>query len=256
MNPFFSIIIPTYNSSATISVALNSIIKQSYQNFEVIIVDGLSNDNTISIISQFQDDRIKIFSEKDKGVYDAMNKGINYANGKWIYFMGSDDYFYDNTILFYISNKLKWTSKNVLYGNVLIKGDTGWAKDGKIYNGKFSFQKLLRGNICHQSMFYRHKFIIKNKLEYNLRYVVSADWDYNIRCRLITSFVYVNKIIAVFNAGGLSTGKNSTEYNTNEIIDKYKYLYESNSSIKYRIKRYLIDLAKKLKFKSNTNKVI
>jgi len=107
MNPFFSIIIPTYNSSATISVALNSIIKQSYQNFEVIIVDGLSNDNTISIISQFQDDRIKIFSEKDKGVYDAMNKGINYANGKWIYFMGSDDYFYDNTILFYISNKLK-----------------------------------------------------------------------------------------------------------------------------------------------------
>ena len=94
---------------------------------------------------------------------------------------------------------------------MLINGDTGWATDGQIYNGKYSFQKLLKSNICHQSMFYRRSFILIKQLEYDLKYPISSDWDFNIACRLQSKFTFINTIVAVFNAGGISTGKSITE---------------------------------------------
>jgi glycosyltransferase involved in cell wall biosynthesis len=84
-NPFFSIIIPTYNAEKVIERCLKSIISQTCESYEVIIVDGCSNDNTINIAERFSitGDKIKLFSQKDESTYDAMNKGINWlqANG-------------------------------------------------------------------------------------------------------------------------------------------------------------------------------
>src|ERR1700722_16529958 len=99
MSNLLSIIIPTYNSQNTILTALQSIVKQSFDDFEIIIVDGLSNDDTVTIVKNFQDDRIKIISELDNGIYDAMNKGIDRAKGDWLYFLGSDDRLYNDTVL-------------------------------------------------------------------------------------------------------------------------------------------------------------
>ena len=80
--PFFSIIIPTYNSGKTIIKALNSIINQSFKNYEVLIIDWLSDDNTIGLIQNVMNQSVHIISEIDTGIYDAMNKGIIRASGK------------------------------------------------------------------------------------------------------------------------------------------------------------------------------
>ena len=241
MTPFFSIIIPAFNAEETILIALKSILEQTFIDFEIVLVDGLSTDTTVKIVKELNDNRIKIFSEKDNGVYDAMNKGIHYAQGEWLYFIGSDDYLYNNDVLQTLSKTLNKAKNHVLYGNVLIKGYTGWASDGQVYNGEYSFQKLLKSNICHQSMFYRRSFILKNQLEYDLKYPISSDWDFNIACRLLSKFTFINTIVAVFNAGGISTGKSITEPFLEERKVKYAHLYE----------KYKPNIAQRLKYKIN-----
>ena len=228
MNPFFSIIIPTYNSEKTVKRTLDSIFFQNFKDYEIIFVDGDSQDETLAIVNQFNDYRVKIYSEPDKGVYDAMNKGITRSSGQWLYFIGSDDYLHAADVLQKVYNQLQKIKNHVLYGNVMIKGDAGWAKDGQIYNGKYTLQRLLRGNICHQAIFYRRSFLIENKLIYNLSYPIAADWDFNIRFRLKTSFTYLNIIVAVFNAGGISTGVTNSDPFLNEIHQKYGHLFRTS----------------------------
>lgn len=205
--PQFSIIIPTFNSAKDIENCLNSILRQTFQNFEIIIQDNISTDNTVEIIKKISgtDDRIKLLIETDKGIYDAMNKGINLANGEWLYFLGSDDELYDNAVLqsIFIDSDVKQHS--VLYGDVQIVGDTSWAKDGEQYGGIFDVKKLLKKNICHQSIFYRRAFIKNDIGYYNIDYKLCADLDFNLRCRAKTDFLYLDKIIARFTGGGAST---------------------------------------------------
>jgi glycosyltransferase involved in cell wall biosynthesis len=225
--PLFSIIIPTYNSESSLKITLDSILEQTFGDFEIVILDGNSKDTTVLIAESYHDSRIKISSEPDKGVYDAMNKGIQQAKGEWLYFLGSDDYLLSNTVLEEVCSQLQTTTNQVLHGNVLIKGNTGWAIDGQVYAGKFSFQKLLKSNICHQSIFYNTSFIKKHELQYDLKYPISADWDFNIACRERTKFTYLPLIIAVFNAGGVSSATTSEkEPFLLERKIKYAHLYK------------------------------
>jgi glycosyltransferase involved in cell wall biosynthesis len=225
MSPLFSIIVPTYNSGFCLSKAIESVLRQTYTNFEIVLADGGSNDDTVAVAKSYNDSRIKIYSEPDKGVYDAMNKGMSWATGEWMYFIGSDDYLYNDSVLKTIAQKLHKTKTHVLYGNVLVQGNTGWATDRQVYDGKFSFQKLLELNICHQSIFYRRSFILKHQLQYDLKYHVSADWDFNIACRLRTKFTYTDTIIAFFNSGGISTGDRSEPFLLERKV-KYADLYK------------------------------
>ena len=250
MNPSFSIIIPTYNSESSLKETLDSVLEQSFTDLEIILMDGGSKDITIAIAESYNDSRIKIYSEPDKGVYDAMNKGILKANGEWLYFIGSDDYLHAADVLQKVYDQLQKIKNHVLYGNVIIKGDAGWAKDGQIYNGKYTLQRLLRGNICHQAIFYRRSFLIENNLIYNLNYPIVADWDFNIQCRLKTSFTYLAIIVAVFNAGGISTGATNSDPFLDEIHHKYGHLFRSShyplfmqpfKSLYKRIKNKLIN---------------
>lgn len=206
-NPLLTIIMPTYNSAATLDVALESITHQTFRNIEVLIIDGLSSDDTIEIANkhQLKFPQIKIISEADKGIYDAMNKGIAIAKGEWVYFMGSDDSLYETTTLEQFSNLKEIKYNDVIYGNVRIVGDTGWANDGDIYDGKFQTEKLLNKNISHQAIFYNTIFV-KSKIGYfNLKYKKCSDWDFNLRCWSISKFKYVDLNFAYFVAGGLST---------------------------------------------------
>lgn len=98
-SPLFSIITVSYNSKETIQRTLESVLNQNNKNYEYIIKDGLSTDGTIGIVNNYKD-KIDIFmSNADDGIYDAMNTAIGLSNGKWIIFLNSDDYFYDNTVL-------------------------------------------------------------------------------------------------------------------------------------------------------------
>ena len=201
-----SVIIPTYNSKETIERCLKSLIFQTYQNFEICIIDGGSSDKTIDKVINFRSHfkNIRIISESDKGTYDAMNKGIDIAQGDWVYFLGSDDEVYDENVFSDIFRADLEKNFGILYGNVHINGDTSWAKDGQLYDGEFLIQKLLTRNICHQAIFYRRKLF--NKLgKYNLRYPICADWELNLRFFPKTKSKYLDRTIATFHGGGISS---------------------------------------------------
>ncbi len=175
--PFFSIIIPTYNSSKTIARCLDSIIGQVFTNFELIISDGSSSDNTLEIVNQYKwlHPDIIILSERDNGIYDAMNKAIARASGEWVYFLGSDDYLLGRNVLNELTQKIKLDDFDYVYGNVFSP------EYGDNYDGEFDSKKILEKNICHQALFVRKKLLQKMG-GFNTRYKLLADYDFNLRC--------------------------------------------------------------------------
>ncbi len=214
--PLISIITVTYNAAKTIATTIDSITNQTYQNIEYIIVDGGSEDDTIDIIKKNKDKITQWISEPDKGIYDAMNKGLKMANGDWCIFMGGDDVFYNKqTIKDIVSH---FTNKNnIYYGNVIM------STTKKIYPGnRISKFLICRRNICHQSIFYPKK-IYKN-YSYDLKYPIWADWVYNIKLFSLApkNFIYINSIISIFNDKGISNkGDESFKKDRWRIISKY-----------------------------------
>ena len=206
MKPLISVITPTLNVASTIRKTLDSVSGQTYKQIEHIIVDGLSEDDTAKILELYirRHKHIRLYREKDTGVYDAMNKALHYCNGDFIIFLGSDDEFYNDRILEELVAEGHFDDQEVIYGNVYVKGEAGWAGPDHIYDGPFDTKKLLYKNICHQSIFYPAN-IVKKAGYYNTRYSVTADWDYNLRCWAFKPFRYVDKIIAFFKAGGASS---------------------------------------------------
>ncbi len=204
--PKISIITPTYNASATIERVLSSVANQSYEQIEHLIIDGCSTDDTLAIVDGYRQKcpHIRVVSEKDAGIYDAMNKGIDLCSGDWIYFLGSDDLLFSDTIFGELNDEGHLSTDRVIYGNVLILGDTSWATDGARYDGPFDLEKLFRKNICHQAILY--PAAVMHKVGYfNKKYFIAADWEYNIRCAAAGELVYVDKIIAKFTGGGKSS---------------------------------------------------
>jgi glycosyltransferase involved in cell wall biosynthesis len=199
--PLLSIIIPTYNSGKYLRSCLNSILSQTFKKFEIIAVDGASNDDTIALLNQFAaaHQHIRYISEKDNGVYDAMNKGIGLAKGDWLYFIGSDDRLYDNSVLesVFSEDNLKC---DVIYGNV----DSEML--GRVYDGRFTVEKIFSRNICHQAIFFR-KDIFRLTGLFDTRFKAHADWHHNLKWMRDTriSNLYIDKMIAYFSAGGIST---------------------------------------------------
>jgi glycosyltransferase involved in cell wall biosynthesis len=236
--PFFSIIIPVYNGGLTIKRCLDSIIYQSFNDMEVLIIDSMSVDNTAKVIEQYQKEFnfITHFIEKDNGVYDGMNKGIAKAKGKYFYFMGSDDSFFSNTVLETVFRQIeKSTTPDIIYGNVLL-GDSNL-----VHNGSYNLCKLFDVNICHQSIFY-NQHIFASKLTYDLTYPALADWHLNFRCFTNKSLriVYANMLVCKFNLGGLSSAAEDSLHK----VKKALFLSLARNFFKdeyYKLKRYSTD---------------
>ena len=215
----FSIIIPTYNASKTLENCINSIAGQTYKSWEIIIVDGVSTDGTIELLNRIASkfSQIKFLSEKDNGIYDAMNKGIDIARGSWIIFLGADDQLDNNNILMEVNELLNDTHARLLYGNAKLMGDLAWGKDGTIYDGPFTVRKLFKKNICHQAIFY-HRTVFKQIGNYNTRYFVCADWDFNLRCFAKMDVEYIDLIVSKFHGGGFSTTYLTDDFNKESVI--------------------------------------
>lgn len=239
--PFFSIIIPTYNVEAFLASALGSILAQGYPDYEIIIMDGLSKDNTVAIANDYarKDNRIKVYSEKDRGIYDAMNKGVKLSKGKWLYFMGSDDTFFDEAVLEKISKEVKNSDLDVVYGSVSSE------KYGSRYDGMFNYEKLTQKNICHQALFL-NKRMFDSIGNFNLKYKALADWDHNIRWFFSSKikYRYIDIIIANYAKGGFSDQYDDLDFNSNK-----EKIFLKNGYNKLRLNK-LIDLCNKLYNKS------
>ena len=214
-NPTFSIIIPVYNSGKTLSAALDSIFIQTFKDYEVLIIDGLSADNTVEIAKKYNDQyaNIRIYSERDKGIYDAMNKGIDLALGEWLFFLGSDDSFFETTTLQQVVDSNYLTTHEIVYGNVYSSYFNG------SYDGVFTYSKLLQQNICHQSIFFR-KSVFSKTGKFNLKYKAYADWNHNINWFFSSkiTYVHINLIVANFNYGGFSSVYNDKAFKLHKIF--------------------------------------
>jgi len=206
--PLISVITPTFNAEAAIERSLQNVISQDYKNVEHLFVDNCSSDNTVAQIRSCQQKypHIRLLTGKDQGIYDAINKGMDHSIGDWLFFLGADDTFCHDHLLSDLVAEGWFDQETIVYGNVLIRGDAPWAKDGTVYDGPFPLEKLLQKNICHQAIFYPSS--VKTKIgHYSLKYPVTADWDYNLHCYSRYRFTYVDKIMAVFRTGGKSSGE-------------------------------------------------
>jgi len=205
--PKLSIVIPTFNSEATIQGCLQSIAMQTFTDYEVIVQDGSPNEDTARKVERFQGTgknvAIRLFHERDRGPYDAMNKATSKARGDWLYYLGSDDELFDERVLATMMSGEKTAGCDVTYGNVQSVGGSVWGESGTIYDGPFDLKKLLSRNICHQAIIYRAEFA-RQVGEFNTKYALYADWDFNLRCWARTKFKYVDVVVAKYCVSGLS----------------------------------------------------
>lgn len=181
LHPKFSIITVTYNAAAVLEDTIQSVITQTYKGVEYIIVDGGSKDGTPDIISRYRNHIHTVISEPDKGLYDAMNKGIQQATGDYVCFLNAGDALHeDDTLLLMVHSITGDTLPDVLYGETAIVDEEGhFLRMRRLSAPEHltwrSFQKGML--VCHQAFFARRELAEP----YDLSYRFSADFDWCIR---------------------------------------------------------------------------
>lgn len=217
--PFLSIIIPTYNSGNIVRVAMDSIAAQTFRNFEVLVMDGASTDDTLQVAGSYTNMNVRILSEKDNGIYDAMNKGIKHAKGEWLYFLGSDDKFSHEDVLTQMTASIE-DGTGIIYGNSL------WQPEGKMEKGEWNHHRLLQQSINHQRIFYRAT-LFNEFGDFNTNYKVAADYELNIRffCKPRVIKKYVDLLVADYHSGGFSANRTDEPF-----WDNWKIIYLGNFS--------------------------
>lgn len=210
-----TILMVTYNAEKTLEKAISSVIMQKYKPLEFIVIDGASNDGTLKILEKYSSNISFMKSEPDNGIYEALNKGLDYATGDFLIVMGADDTFYSvDSISNIVSNIVKLD--DVYYGNVIM-----WPS-GRIHWGKFCKIKLGIGNICHQAIFYPR--CLYKKYKYDTNYKLFADYVMNIKLYHLYNFCYVNEIVSIYNSEGFSSTKKDSKFEKDKNVLIYKYL--------------------------------
>jgi len=196
-----SIITPVLNNARDIRSCLLSVAEQTYTHKEHWIIDGGSTDGTLEIIRKFaqKHKHIRWISEKDTGIYDAMNKGIDKAEGEWLYFLGSDDQLNGDNILEEVISDPGFEEADLLYGNILLK------ESGVILGEAMNTESLKWDCTHHQATFIR-KSVFGKLGKYDTKYKICADWAFTIKCFYDKAIRtrYMDKIIAVYSTVGFS----------------------------------------------------
>lgn len=192
-----SIIIPNYNSGELLGKTLSSIFAIPCKfHLEVLILDNLSSDYPMDTVHRYPSQQVVFKSESDRGIYDAMNKGIGMAKGKWLIFLGAGDELIMENV-----NQLPLDSETyrMIYGNVYL------VQSQKVYDGPFDFLKMTEKNISHQAIFY-HASVFGQLGLFDLRYKITADYVFNLAVfgTMSHAIHYVPLTISRFLGGGLS----------------------------------------------------
>lgn len=204
-NPKLSVITVVYNNATDIERTIKSVINQTYHNMEYIVIDGLSNDGTLSIIEKYQAQISKLVSEKDYGIYDAMNKGLTLATGDYVLFMNSGDEIYDiNTVENIFSTAqdadIYYGETEMLNASLKSEGTRRHKTPKKLSLASFKYGMC----VSHQAIYIK-KSITK---PYNSTYQLSADIDWILSAlQKAKSIVNVNFYVAKYLMGGLSKQK-------------------------------------------------
>ena len=227
-----SIITINLNNKSGLLATFQSIQNQTLQSFEYIVIDGASNDCSLELIQANQ--RIDSWiSEKDTGVYDAMNKGIKIASGEYILFLNSGDYLYENNTLEKIYSELH--AQDIIYGDLIFETDGKFVKHQ--YPQKLKFSDLFNASLGHPATFIRHDLFEKYGL-YKLDYKIIADWIFFIEtiAKHNASTRHIDATISVFDTNGMSSDPLNLEsiiHQRNEFLQKeFSIFYQDYIDIK------------------------
>ncbi|MBQ7633835.1 MAG: glycosyltransferase [Alphaproteobacteria bacterium] len=214
-----SIITICYNIKDEIEKTCQSIVNQTWQDFEWIVIDGGSTDGTVDILNKYRS-RINVFiSEKDKGVYNAMNKGIKLASGEWLSFMNGGDAYAANDVLEKVFKDKNYDA-DVLYGNVnkiYPDGHTEYSN----YKTKIDLSYFANDVINHQSSFIKRNLFDKFGL-YDEKYKIAADWEkWIVFMKNGCKFQKIDVIVADFMYNGISSNKSALAADHEKICAKY-----------------------------------
>ncbi len=213
-----SIITITYNSAATIEQTIQCVLNQTYKDIEYIIIDGLSKDNTLEIVNKYKGKIAKVISEKDNGLYDALNKGIANATGDVIGIIHSDDFYTDNSVIEKVVNTFKKDNADAVYGNLYYvdKDDTSKIKR-KWHSGKYTEGAFLNGWMPPHPTFFVKKEVYDKFGKFNLQLTTAA--DYELMLRLIhknkIKVAYLDEFIVKMRIGGVSNVNVKNRVNAN-----------------------------------------
>lgn len=223
-----SIITVVYNAAKTVEQTIQSVLKQTYPNIEYIIIDGGSTDGTVEIIYRYLD-KIDVFiSEKDDGLYDAMNKGIKLSSGEIIGILNSDDTYTENAVSLVVDS-FKNQPKDILYGNAMFVDDTS---EKGLYDCSDIEQLWYKMVIPHPATFVR-KEVYDKYGGYDTQYPISADYDLMLRlyCGGVR-FGHIDEILTYFRVGGLSVMKTDVAIEDGHAIS-LKYIDHCKEKEKY-----------------------
>lgn len=205
-----SIITASYNSGKTIRHTVESVLRQTYPDFEYIVVDGGSTDNSIDIVKEYQvafKGRLKWISEKDKGIYDAMNKGIRMATGDVVGILNSDDFYTDENVLQTVADNFMNHSVDAVYGDIHFVREGNLDKCVRYYSSKLFSPFWLRfGFMPAHPSFYCKREVFEKAGLYSLDYKIGADYEMMVRLfrKFGISSRYISKDFVTMRTGGAS----------------------------------------------------
>ena len=205
-----SIITATFNSAKTLKDTIQSVLRQTNKDFEYLIIDGGSTDETIDIVKSYESEfsgRLKWVSEKDQGIYDAMNKGIKMASVDVVGILNSDDYFTSDDILQTVDNAFKSHEIDAIYGDIHFIRDGNPQKCVRYYSSRMFRPFWLRfGFMPAHPSFYCKREVFEKAGLYSLDYKIGADYEMMVRLfkRHKIKSLYVNKDFVTMRTGGAS----------------------------------------------------
>lgn len=202
-----SIITACYNSEKTIKDTLESVLSQNYMDYEHIIVDGKSSDNTLKIVRKYEDlyqGRLRIISERDRGLYDAMNKGIVQATGDVIGILNSDDKYADKTVLDTIATTIDSEGCDGIYGDLEFRNYSDMTNVTRIWKSGYGRYKL-GWHPPHPTLYLKRKLYQRIGL-FDLNFPICSDYDFMLRMMQVPArLYYIQKVLIHMRSGGVST---------------------------------------------------
>lgn len=246
MKPTISVITICYNAEKEIESTMISVLEQSFKDIEYIIVDGASKDGTMNkvrqILARYPNSNVQITSEPDKGIYDAMNKGIKKASGEWVILMNSGDTFLDNKVLENVFSHNIPEDKTFLYSDAMCI-----LADGKKFLGSCNFE---RGQLLHQSIIYRRSLHDEHGYYIVTPKLIISDYLFFVRIPK-DQVMKIDTVICLFEGGGVSQRFRSGEYAlcADYIFHRRTFVNMCSTIIKGRLKE-MVSQKIRLKLKS------
>lgn len=246
--PILSIITINYNNVAGLKRTVKSVINQSNQEFEYIVIDGGSIDGSASFIDENKIHFDYHISEPDNGIYNAMNKGILAAKGEYLLFLNSGDLLFTNNTINKTISILKSKTKDIFFGNIVNRDEQDVVVN---YSQKVTFKTFFDGSLPHPSSFIRRSCFLEDNL-YDEELKIVSDWKFFILgiFKKNFSFEYLDEIIAIYYLDGISSkNKGLDTYERQKVLkQEFQLFYDDYldyQMLKYYFKKYKLEGLKK-----------